>query len=112
MEEIIKALKALGFNTEESDSGIEATMFSIICLVAAPHKGNDFKYMVRFAPRAGFDRWANSVVIEEFFDTPEDVVTCLTTNTAEIYKRLLDDLTEQYNCLKEEFDNYLRLEYE
>lgn len=112
MKEIIKALKALGFNTKESNVNIWATTSSIICLVVAPHKGTNFKYMVRFAPKAGFDRWANSVVIEEFFDTPEDVVTCLTTNTAEIYKRLLDDLTEQYNCLKEEFDSYLRLEYE
>lgn len=62
-----------------------------IYLVVPPHKDNAFKWMLRIALKPTFDRWANSTVIEGFFDNENEIINYLENNQLSIYKQLLEE---------------------
>ena len=43
-------------------------------LAVMPHKGNDFRYMLRINLKTTFDRWSNAEE-EYFFDNVEDMIS-------------------------------------
>ena len=52
--------------------------------------------MLRVAALASFDRWVNSIAVEEFFDTETDLCIYLENNQFSIYKDVLKRLSEEY----------------
>lgn len=76
----------------------------INCVVSSPHEGNDYRYLIRFSTVSAFDRWANSTAIEEFFSTKEEVINYLRENELNIYKQLLEYLSEEYAELEKSWE--------
>lgn len=60
--------------------------------------------LLRMAPRASFDRWANSVAIEERFVNLVDLRNYLIFNMPDIYKQLFEALSEDYKDLQDSYD--------
>ena len=73
----------------------------IAFLIIEPH-GHLDKWMLRVAPRASFDRWGNSAVIEEFFNNETEILNYLKENQLHIYKELFFVLSNDYYYLAEE----------
>lgn len=99
MENIEKWFKNDKDNTyriDKDESHLYVNTKSVIYLIVAPHAGTDNKYMLRVAPAASFDRWANSVVIQEFFDDEMSLCDYLEKNQVHIYQELLEALSEDY----------------
>lgn len=61
----------------------------------------DNKWMLRVSTMSAFDRWANSIPIEQFFDTDIELCNYLQENQLDIYKTLLKYLSEEYEELDE-----------
>jgi len=59
--------------------------------------------MFRATTRTAFDRWANSTAIEEFFDTDVELCQYLQEHRLDIYKKLLNYLSEEYDDLQEAY---------
>lgn len=66
----------------------------IIMLVVLPHD-NMKKWMLRVAPRVTFDRWANSTVIETFFDRQDILCNYIENNKAEIIEKMFVSLSKE-----------------
>lgn len=106
MERIKEILKnKFDLEIEEPNENIYASNDIINCLIVKPHSGTKNRWMVRFSTKSAFDRWANSCPIEEFFDTVHDVNEYLIKNQINIYKQLLEYLSDEYDELDELFDN-------
>lgn len=103
MENVKKILlEKYNLNAYCSESGdIYAGNKFINCGITSPCQGTNYKYFIRFSTVSAFDRWVNSTAVEEFFSTKEELVEFLTKNELDIYKQLLEYLSEEYNNLKE-----------
>lgn len=49
---------------------------------------------------SAFDRWANSTAIEKFFETDIELCNFLYEHQLDIYKELLEYLSEEYDELE------------
>jgi hypothetical protein len=63
-------------------------------MVVSPHEGTKNRWMLRIAPMATFDRWANSTAIEQFFNSPEDVAFYL-YGVRTVYQKLFESLSRE-----------------
>lgn len=84
------------YNIDSDEYHLYVNTKTVIYLIVAPHAGNDNKWMLRVSPAASFDRWANSTVIQEFFDDDMSLCDYLDKNQLYIYHELLEVLTEDY----------------
>ena len=84
------------YNLTFYGNSYEALGYIIRYLFVAPNEGTNYMWMVRISTIAAFDRWANSVAIERFFNSEEEVISYLNNNQLEIYKVLLSYLSEEY----------------
>lgn len=80
MEKIKLQLWLSGFNIKDTIKDMNGELSHIYaekgCLyycVVAPHKGNDFRYMLRRNPIITFDRWSIAD-LEDFYDSAEDLL--------------------------------------
>lgn len=73
----------------------------VLAVIVSPHSGTKYRWMVRFSTISAFDRWANSIAIEEFFESKEDVEKYLRENKTQIYAELLKYLSREYEELWE-----------
>jgi hypothetical protein len=74
---------------------IYATDEFINAMVVSPHEGNKYRWLLRIAPMATFDRWANSTVIEKDFGSVDEVVNYLDKNQTGIYQHLFEALSRE-----------------
>lgn len=65
-----------------------------IYLIVEPHDDLE-QWMLRIALRPTFDRWANSTVVEVFFNSEDEIINYLETNQLEFYKVLLENACEE-----------------
>ncbi len=73
----------------------------IVVLVAAPHEGNDYKWLLRMSPKVSFDRWANSCAVDEEFESADDLRYYLYDCESDIYAKLFEALSEEYAELRD-----------
>lgn len=86
------------------DNGYEVDLYSpvlsksdtVLFQVVEPHRETNEKWLLRVAALASFDRWANSTAVEKFFDTETDLCDYLERNQVDIYKAVLENLSEEY----------------
>lgn len=76
---------------------LEARTNTVLYLFVEPHSGTDNRWMLRATTISAFDRWANSTPIEEFFDSEIELCNYLYEHQLDIYKNLLEYLSEEYN---------------
>lgn len=103
MFKIEELLQNKDYEVDSFSGNIYANNGIVKYLVVRPHEGNGYKYLLRVSTCAAFDRWANSIPIEEFFDTEEDLVNYILNNQLEIYKILLEYLSDEYYDLEKCF---------
>lgn len=97
MNKIESMLRHVGMkNIEITQYHISGNDNIIKYFITSPHEGNHFKWVLRISTCAAFDRWANSIPIEEFFNTEENLVDYICNNQLKIYKELLCYLSEEY----------------
>lgn len=85
-----------GYEIDEYEATLQAKTDMILFLVVEPHNGTNGKWMLRVAALVSFDRWANSIAVEEFFDTEIGLRNYLENNQLYIYKDVLRSLSEEY----------------
>lgn len=84
-----------GYEVDKYET-LQAKTDTVLFLVVEPHSGTNGRWMLRVAALASFDRWANSTVVEKFFDTETDLCNYLENNQFDIYKNVLKRLSEEY----------------
>jgi hypothetical protein len=94
-----------GLKVEYRPEHIYAKSNTINLMVVSPHKGTDYKWLLRVAPMANFDRWSNSKVIESTFDSITLLYTYLTCAYQEICQRLFESLSREVKEERERFEN-------
>ena len=77
-------------------SPVLAKSDTILFQVVEPHRETSEKWLLRVAALTSFDRWANSTAVEKFFDTETDLCDYLENNQVDIYKAVLENLSEEY----------------
>lgn len=85
-----------GYEVDEYETTLQAKTDTILFLVVEPHNGTNGKWMLRVAALVSFDRWANSTVVEEFFDTEICLRNYLENNQLNVYKDVLRSLSAEY----------------
>lgn len=85
------------YELTEYDGSLEAITETAHFLVVSPHSGTKNRWMLRVTTVSAFDRWANSTVIEEFFDSSIDLCLYLYDYQLYIYKSLLEYLSKEYD---------------
>lgn len=90
-------------DVDEEDTRLIIQSEDIIFLVVEPHD-NINNWLLRIAPRASFDRWGNSAVIEEFFINETELLNYLKSNQLHIYKELFLVLSNDHKFLKGYYD--------
>lgn len=85
------------YEITEYDGHLEAKTKTVLYLIVEPHSGTDNKWMLRVTTISAFDRWANSRAIEEFFDSEIELCNYLYDHQLDIYKSLLEYLSEEYD---------------
>ena len=85
------------YDFEEYDGHLEARTKIALFLIVEPHSGTDNKWMLRVTTISAFDRWANSTAIEQFFETDIELCNYLYDHQLDIYKELLEYLSEEYD---------------
>lgn len=88
------------YDIREYDGHLVAKTDSALFMTVSPHDGTNNKWMLRVAPIVSFDRWANSTVVEKFFDTDIELCNYLYENQSNIYKMLLECLSKDYQQLE------------
>ena len=80
MEMIKIQLQLRGFEIKDTIKDLDGTLSHIYAekgymyyCVVAPHKGNNFSYILRRNPIITFDRWS-IVDLEDFYDSAEDLL--------------------------------------
>jgi hypothetical protein len=101
IQNVMETLYNLRTETNQYNEHIHAVNDTVIAEVVFPHSGTDGKWMLRITPFASFDRWANSCAIEKFFDSADEVSVYLETYRIDIYRKLLDYLSSDYEELTE-----------
>ena len=84
------------YDIAEYDGNLEAKTNIVRYLVVSPHSGTDNRWMLRITTMSAFDRWANSTVVEEFFETEIELCLYLYDHQLDIYKNLLEYLSLEY----------------
>lgn len=84
------------YEINEYEGHFEAKTNIAFFLIVEPHSGTNNKWMLRIAPISSFDRWANSTAVEEFFLTDIEVCNYLHEHQLDIYKNLLESLSNDY----------------
>lgn len=84
----------------EDDSHFDVRTDTVLYLIVKL----DNKWMLRISTMSAFDRWANSIPIEQFFNTDIELCNYLQENQLDIYKTLLKYLSEEYEDLEEIYD--------
>ena len=84
------------YDIAEYDGNLEAKTNIVRYLVVSPHSGTDNRWMLRVTTMSAFDRWANSTVVEEFFETEIELCLYLYDYQLDIYKSLLEYLSLEY----------------
>ena len=84
------------YDIAEYDGNLEAKTNIVRYLVVSPHSGTDNRWMLRVTTMSAFDRWANSTVVEEFFETEIELCLYLYDHQLDIYKNLLEYLSLEY----------------
>lgn len=69
----------------------------VIFEIVEPHDGTDEKWLFRATTVSAFDRWANSTAVEMYFQTELEVANYLYAHQLDIYKSLLEYLSDEYN---------------
>lgn len=95
MDIVKKWFEENGYEVDKYET-LQAKTDTVLFLVVEPHSGTNGRWMLRVAALASFDRWANSTVVEEFFDTETDLCNYLENNQFDIYKNVLKRLSEEY----------------
>lgn len=95
MDIVKKWFEENGYEVDKYET-LQAKTDTVLFLVVEPHSGTNGRQMLRVAALASFDRWANSTVVEEFFDTEADLCNYLENNQFDIYKNVLKRLSEEY----------------
>ena len=108
MLRIEELFQSRNFKINDFSESIYATNGIVKYFVVRPHEGNRYKYLLRISTCAAFDRWANSIPIEEFFDTEEDLINYILNNQLEIYKTLLEYLSEEYYDLQNTYEETIK----
>lgn len=85
------------YNIIEYEGHLEVRTETVLYLIVAPHSGTDGEWMLRITTIAAFDRWANSTVIQEFFDSETELCNYLYEHQLYIYKNLLEYLSKEYD---------------
>ena len=103
MNKIIQWFKndSIDYNISEYEEHLEARTESVIFMAVSPHEGNSYRWMLRVSTLSAFDRWANSTAIEEFFDTDIELCNYLSEHKLDIYMRLVEYLSSEYDELEE-----------
>lgn len=83
------------------DGHLEARTKSVLYLIVEPHSGTEGRWMLRVTTMSAFDRWANSTAIQEFFDSEIELCNYLYEHQLDIYKNLLEYLSEEYDEIAE-----------
>ena len=86
----------------EYDGHLEAKTDSALFMAVSPHDGTNNKWMLRVTPIVSFDRWANSTAVEKFFGTDIELCDYLHEHQLNIYKMLLERLSEDYRQLEKD----------
>ena len=84
------------YDIAEYDGNLEAKTNIVRYLIVSPHSGTDNRWMLRVTTMSAFDRWANSTVVEEFFETEIELCLYLYDHQLDIYKNLLEYLSLEY----------------
>ena len=81
----------------EYDGRLEARTKTIIFLIVSPHSGTKNRWLLRTSTVSAFDRWANSTATEVFFETDIELCDYLYEHQLDIYKNLLEYLSNEYD---------------
>lgn len=84
------------YDIAEYDGNLEAKTNIVRYLIVSPHSGTDNRWMLRVTTMSAFDRWANSTVVEGFFETEIELCLYLYDHQLDIYKNLLEYLSSEY----------------
>ena len=84
------------YDIAEYDGNLEAKTNIVRYLIVSPHSGTDNRWILRVTTMSAFDRWANSTVVEEFFETEIELCLYLYDHQLDIYKNLLEYLSSEY----------------
>ena len=85
------------YDVTEYDGHLEARTKTVLYLIVEPHSGTDNRWMLRVTSISAFDRWANASVIGECVDTDIELCNYLYDHQLDIYKNLLEYLSEEYD---------------
>lgn len=85
------------YEIDEFEGRLEVRTDMALFMIVAPHSGTKNRWMLRVAPIVSFDRWANSMAVEEFFDSEMGVCCYLKNHQFDIYKAMLRRLSDDYN---------------
>lgn len=85
------------YELEEYEGHLEARTETVLYLIVEPHSGTNNRWMLRITTMSAFDRWGNSTVVQEFFETDVELCNYLHDYQLYIYKKLLKYLSEEYD---------------
>jgi len=81
----------------ELNGKLQAQTDTVIYLIVEPHSGTRNKWLLRVSTRSAFNRWADSAAIEMFFETDIELCNYLYDHQLDIYERLLEYLSSEYD---------------
>lgn len=84
------------YEIREYEGRLEARTNTVIYMIVSPHIGTDNRWMLRVTTISAFDRWANSMAVEMFFETDIELCLYLYDHQLDIYKDLLEYLSLEY----------------
>ena len=84
------------YDIVEHDGSLEAKTKLVHYLIVSPHSGTENRWMLRITTTSAFDRWSNSTVIEEFFETEIELCLYLYDRQLDIHRSLLEYLSLEY----------------
>lgn len=91
------AINGEQYDIVEYDGHLEVRTDTIIFLIVEANTCASENWLLRISTTSAFDRWANSTVIEEFFNTDVELCNYLTDHQLDIYKELLRYLSSEYD---------------
>ena len=94
MNDIAKILNDSGYKTQRNEDRLDFESDTIVGFVRYLDE-NENRFILRASSKAGFDRWANSVAVEEFFKTKEDLEKYLLTEKEKFYNDIMAYMSEE-----------------
>lgn len=96
MKLVEKWLEDNDYEVDKYETTLQAKTDTVLFQVVEPHRETSEKWLLRVAALTSFDRWTNSTAVEKFFDTETDLCDYLENNQVDIYKAVLENLSEEY----------------